>query len=382
MLFRVKELSKRYQASRKKEGVKPDSLEIKETKRFKMSIVTTPREIQLLIFGQLRVPDLVRLSETCHRLKEVARDPFLWKKLTLTYDMIKNKNEACRNHVSRCSILREIDITGHRSVIRSDQIMTVVMKAKNSLTSINITPRLGLSNSSFAKIGKIAHLNHLAVGGIKLGPGGISALACLLELKTFKVPSISCWRYTDGTAALVDLFSKLKKLEQVDIMGMKFPAVKSLLDNNPNLHHLSVVFLSSRCLNLIADKCPQLTHIGISSVSEVSDTSITKLLSSCPKLKYANFAATKFNDTTLATLSENCLDLEYLEYLEYLNIVGCENVTEEALERFANPATTANLKKLCISKYSPYYSPQLADRLKLNLPDVEIVIIEDFTDLL
>ena len=94
------------------------------------SIVTTAREIQLLIFGQLRVVDLVRLSETCHHLKEVARDPSLWKKMTLTYERIKNKNEACRNHVSRCSSLREIVITGEESAIRSNKIMTVVMKAK------------------------------------------------------------------------------------------------------------------------------------------------------------------------------------------------------------------------------------------------------------
>ena len=51
-----------------------------------MNIVTIPREIQLLLFGQLSVLDLVRVSQTCHRLKEVARDPSLWKKLTLTYE--------------------------------------------------------------------------------------------------------------------------------------------------------------------------------------------------------------------------------------------------------------------------------------------------------
>ena len=94
------------------------------------SIVTTPREIQLLIFGQLRVVDLVRLSETCHHLKEVARDPSLWKKMTLTYERIKNKNEACRNHVSRCSSLREIIITGEERLIRSDKIIAVLMKAR------------------------------------------------------------------------------------------------------------------------------------------------------------------------------------------------------------------------------------------------------------
>ena len=45
----------------------------------------------------------------------------LWKKLTLSYEKIKNNNEACRNHVSRCSSLKEIFITGEETVIRSDK---------------------------------------------------------------------------------------------------------------------------------------------------------------------------------------------------------------------------------------------------------------------
>jgi len=246
-----------------------------------MSIDTAPREIQLIIFGQLKVLDLVRVSETCHRLKDVARDPSLWKKLTLTYDRIKTKNEACRNHVSRCSSLREIVVTGEEKVIISDLIMTVVMKAKNTLTSINLSPSLpGLTNSSFEMIGEMTQLTQLAVGGGKLSAGGISALACLTNLRTLKLPGIVCGHNTNiPTAALVDLFSKLKKLEQVEIVEMNFPSdevVKSLLNNNPNLHHLDITtpcsllrsypviaVFSSRSLELIADKCPQLTHIGI-----------------------------------------------------------------------------------------------------------------------
>ena len=77
-----------------------------------MNIVTLPGEIQLSIFGELKVGDLVRVSETCHQLNDAVRDPSLWKKLTLTYDKIRSKNEACRNHVSRCSKLKEIFIAG------------------------------------------------------------------------------------------------------------------------------------------------------------------------------------------------------------------------------------------------------------------------------
>ena len=360
-----------------------------------MSIVTIPREIQLLIFGQLRVVELVRVSETCHHLKEVARDPSLWKKLTLTYERIKNKNEACRNHVSRCSSLLEIVITGEEKSIRSDKIMSVVMKAKNSLTSINLSPSFaGLSNSSFEKFGEISQLTYLAVGGGKLGPGGISALACLTKLKTLKVPEIVCGRFGAPSndipmASLVDLFSKLKKLEQVEIqMKDNFPSdevVKSLVNNNPNLHHLDITQLkvqyccpnnsfrdmdviSSRSLILIADKCPQLTHIGIGNLGCLSETSITKLVTKCPKLKHANFEETEFSNSALAIMSRNCPDLEYL------NIIGSE-VTEEALMRFANPATAVNLKHLCVNKYD--YSPQLPDRLKEKLPNVKIVIEED-----
>ena len=358
----------------------------------KMSIVTIPREIQLLIFEQLKVIDLVRVSESCHRLKDVARDPSFWKKLTLTYERIKNKTEACRSHVSRCSSLREIVITGEEKGIRSDKIMTVLMKAKNTLTSISLSPSFaGLSNSSIEKIGKMTQLTHLAVGGDKIGLGGISALACLSELRTLKVHKIVCGNDTDiPMAVLVDLFSKLKNLEKVEIKmngtstAPSDEVVKSLLNNNPNLHHLDitptglVVYpdineLSSKSLLLIADKCPQLTHIGIGHLKSLSDISIIKLVTNCPKLKHANFENTNFNDTALALMSKNCPDLEYL------NIDGDWNVTEEALEKFANPATTANLKQLCVRKF--FFSRQFPERLRQKLPNVQINIEDhDYED--
>ena len=68
-----------------------------------MGILTLPRELQLHILGHLSVSELMQLSQTCRRLKDLARDPSLWRKLTLTYNMIKNNTVACRDHVSRCS---------------------------------------------------------------------------------------------------------------------------------------------------------------------------------------------------------------------------------------------------------------------------------------
>ena len=164
----------------------------------------------------------------------------------------------------------------------------------------------------------------------------------------------------------------------------------SLINNSPNLHHLDItplhpglsfghdpipfslphfVFakLSSESLNLIANKCPQLTHIGIGHLRSLSDTSIIKLVTNCPKLKHANFADTCFNDTALDMMSENCPNLEYL------NIARCWRVTEEALERFANSSMVANLKLLCVSSWD-----DSLERLKQNLPNVKIIQCQPF----
>ena len=80
-----------------------------------MSILIIPKELLLHIFGNLSYSDLMSVSLTCHHLKDAARDPALWRKLTLEYEKIRNSTQACRDHVSRCTSLKEIIIRGRRS---------------------------------------------------------------------------------------------------------------------------------------------------------------------------------------------------------------------------------------------------------------------------
>ena len=364
-----------------------------------MSLMTTPREIQVIIFGHLSVPALLKVSRTCHQLEEVAHDPALWKKLTLTYEKVKNKNEACRNLVSRCSSLREIFITGVVKVISSDEIMAVVMKAKDTLTSINISPSFpGLSNSSIERIGNMIQLTHLAVGGGNLEPEGVKAIACLTELKSLKVPGIHCGNFivsgdrnqfspvSSSMSVLVDLFSSLKKLEEVEIrMEKNYPSdqvLKSLVNNNPNLHHLDIRSenihnhyprshiddLSSRSLILLADKCPQLTHIDIGNLTMFSSSSITNLVTNCPQLKHANFEQTMVDNTALAIMSKKCPDLEYL------NISNCDRITQEGMESFVYPAYAAKLKYLDIrdDQFPTIIKTSFFNRLRHDLPNLKI----------
>ena len=107
-----------------------------------MSILTIPKEIQLHILSLLSYKDLSRVSLTCRHLKDVSRDPTLWRKLTLEYEKIENSTVACRDQVSRCTSLKEIVITGEVYWVRSDKIISVIMKAKGTLTCIDVSSSL------------------------------------------------------------------------------------------------------------------------------------------------------------------------------------------------------------------------------------------------
>ena len=210
-----------------------------------MSIFSIPKELQLHILGHLSVSELLRLSETCHGLKDLARDPCLWRKLSLTYKMIKNNTVACRNHVSRCSSLQELFITGKERSIRSDKIMSVVMRAKDSLTSFDISlesPDMALSNSSVIKFGKMTQLRKLSLIGTKIKPDGISALNKLTELTTLKVVGMGMWDCSEDYQQVKNLFTNLKRLEEVKISFGPFSdkVVDSLVTNNPNLKYLDL----------------------------------------------------------------------------------------------------------------------------------------------
>ena len=164
-----------------------------------MSLQNLPRELQLHILSFLPAIELVMLSETCRSLKDLARDPSLWKhrkQLVLSYRNIKNNTKACREHVARCSKLRELTIIhpdadgGYlERMIRSDKIMSVVMKAKNTLTSLSVSD-LELSNSSFRQISQITQLTKLDINALKIQSDGLSHLRRLSKLRSLRIRNL------------------------------------------------------------------------------------------------------------------------------------------------------------------------------------------------
>ena len=335
-----------------------------------MSILTLPRELQLHILGLLSVSELMQLSQTCRRLKDLARDPSLWRKLTLTYNMIKNNTVACRDHVSRCSNLQELFITVKERSIRSDKIMSVVMRAKDSLRSFDIShnyPGLardpGLSNSSVKKFAKITQLRKLSLSGVNIRPDGMTELGKLTELTTLKVMGLGIYDFEEWYPDIVNLFGDLKKLEQVKISIGPGPfsdkIVESLVTNNPSLSHLDInsrfcrlffndknvgTTLGKNIINIITEKCPKLTHIDLGCLDIIENDDLLKLATNCVNLKFANFEETRIEDSTLAMLARNCKNLESL------NVSWCENITEKGIEAFLNLSSKESLKQLDITE--------------------------------
>ena len=179
---------------------------------------------------------------------------------------------------------------------------------------------------------------------------------------------------------LVDFFSSLNKLEVVDLEEydqLNDEVIEALVVNNPNLYHLNIKHttydipqLTGRCLNIIADNCPQITHIDIENIRMLTNDDI-KIVLKCSKLKYANFEHTRIEDNVLERLANDCPDLEDL------NISRCLLIKAAGIEAFLDKASKAKLKRLDIRHCGAFYSTKnfgsIADQLKLKYPHIDIL---------
>ena len=275
-------------------------------------------------------------------------------------------------------------------------IMSVATQAKKTLTSFIISPILPpLNSNSSYDISKMTRLEKLAFGvGEQIDIScDIVSLANLKDLRSLKISGLGLGHVgiTIGQEGIMpgkleDLFSKLKKLEEVEIKShraLSDKVIESLVTNNPNLRHLDIstydeVFsndptdptLTSRSIIMIADKCPNLTYIDIGHLEMFTKIDILYLVSNCSRLKYANFERTNIGDDSLRMLAHNCSDLEEM------NLSGCEEITYGGIEFFLNGEANFKLKYLDISDCEIYQA--YMRKIVRDHPSIEIVISDDY----
>ena len=156
-----------------------------------INLANLPDEVLLMIFSFLSKSDLVSLSQTCQSLKHVAHDPSLWTELILKYEAIRASTWACRELVSRCTMLKHMTITSARTLARpdidSDRVMSIVLIRKDTLTYLKIDDGKGLHNSAMTRLIEMTNLRHLEMSAWRLESSGLLILTNLTELEEFLI---------------------------------------------------------------------------------------------------------------------------------------------------------------------------------------------------
>ena len=344
---------------RKREKTSQDYSRIKFNKKPQdddnsMTLTCLPKELQILILSYLEQHELVRVSSTCHSLHTMAQDPSLWRRLSLDYGTINNNNSVCKKLVSRCTQLKELEITGNRlpvinhktgrTTMNSSKIMGVVLKSKKSLTSLAINIKKDLSNGSIAQISQMNKLRKLTIKGwmSHTKSEGFLRLAGLADLEELKFTSSHAYGGFVSSEAQATFFSSLKKLREIILpLSIQDEIVMSLARSNHGLERLSIIGikLTGKSLQSLADNCPLLTHLSVAGC-RATNADIHNFVSRQFNLKHLNLSITNVKDNTLLKLVQNCPSIEFIK------LTDCRHITEGGIEELVKRAN--NLKHLDI----------------------------------
>ena len=164
------------------------------------------------------------------------------------------------------------------------------------------------------------------------------------------------------------VFQKLNKLKEVDIFPADYDEslVVALAENNPDLrvlHRVNYSSLSDQTIDALANSCPALEEIAISS--SPNESSITKFSSSWPNLKRLNV---KGSPAFGYRMDEKLIEyVEKLRSLERLIFHGyCVNVTVDGIKRMSSE------KLKLLSLRAREVTLDLIDRLRIEYPDIDL----------
>ena len=125
---------------------------------------TLSNEIILMILRHLPLKELVKVSLINKKFRDFSRDDSLWTELTLDYEDIKQNAESCRKLVERCKKLASLKISNQSYNEKTLNIMTVVIRAKESLKSLEVHPFMKTwTPTAMTKLGQLKNLTSLSM---------------------------------------------------------------------------------------------------------------------------------------------------------------------------------------------------------------------------
>ncbi len=208
-------------------------------------------EVVLHILRLLPRKELVKSSLIDRRFRTLSRDDSLWTELTLDYVDIKQNAGSCRKLVDRCKKLASLKIINNKTNSWEKlNIMTVVVRAKDSLKSLEVDDRMReWTPAAMAKLGRLQNLTSLSMAfdsepykvNSYEGANMLEELANLDQLEELQLWLSHMYNtgYINGNSLPVmkKVFQQLKKLKKVEIHTPDYDDSLgvALAENNPNL---------------------------------------------------------------------------------------------------------------------------------------------------
>ena len=176
-------------------------------------------EIALYILRYIPHKSLNTVSLVNKKFRDLSRDDSLWTELTLDYSDIKQNAESCRKLVERCKKLASLKISNKSWSWKNLNIMTVVIRAKESLRSLEVdTKRDIFSTAANTTLGRLTNLTSLTLAiNSEQKKENSKIKEELANLQKLEVLNLQIARSHESLSVMKTVFEKIKKLKEVKI---------------------------------------------------------------------------------------------------------------------------------------------------------------------
>lgn len=309
---------------------------------------------------------LISIAQNCNRLTHINLNYNLQLTDFSITAIADNCNELTFIELSQCKFINDQSLMllleccpniTHLNLSSTSITNLFVNKlAQNcpNLTHLNLNNCINISNKALIKLTeKCPNLTHLNLKHlIKIKDSFIEKLvANCLNLQHINLSG--CYRIRNTTLhKLVEQYPNLINLN-LSICDVDDVCIKKLV-NHFHLKNLNLSFcnkITDQSIEILLSLSLDLYSINLHSCDNISDSSIIKLSCSYPNLLKINLSGTKITDTSIEEIARNCpliqkiflafckitdksiLKLaEQCQELTHININGCENVTDHAIQ--------------------------------------------------
>ncbi|TKR78324.1 hypothetical protein L596_019147 [Steinernema carpocapsae] len=322
-----------------------------------------PKELLLRVFSYLDIITLCRCAQTCRQWNCLALDGSNWQHVDLFSFQKDVKAPVVENLARRCGgFLKNLSLKGCENV-QDNALRSFTHKCPN-IESLSLSKCKRVTDVTCENLGRFCHrLTRLDLENCTtitdramrfIGDG----------CKNLEFLNISwCDNIQDrGLASIANGCQRLEELVLKGCDGLTENCFNDLSKEKhfQNLRRLNLLgcFITDATITKMAELCPLLEYLCLSTCTQLSDAGIISLSHNCHQLKVLELAGCSLlSDTGFASLAKYCHDLESMD-LEDCSLItdvtinnlhsGCPNLANLTLSH-CELITDVGLEQLCNS---------------------------------